>query len=65
MQVSTLTSFVVNRYSAGVDIVYLICHVTLHDHLIEKVCKFMGGTPLCYVTRLIRLVTISIVMAEI
>ena len=21
---------------------YLICHVTLHDHLIERPCEFMG-----------------------
>ena len=44
---------------------YLICHVTLHDHLIERACEFIGGNSLCYVTTLISLVTISIVMVVI
>ena len=44
---------------------YLICHVTSHDHLIERACEFIGGNSLCYVTTLISLVTISIVMVVI
>ena len=31
---------------------YLICHMTSHDHLIERACEFMGGSSLCYVTTL-------------
>ena len=44
---------------------YLICHVTSHDHFIERACEFIGGNSLCYVTTLISLVTISIVMVVI
>ena len=44
---------------------YLICHVTSHDHLIERTCELMGRNSLCYVNMLISLVTISIVMVEI
>ena len=43
---------------------YLICHVTTHEHLIDGSCKFTGGSSLRYVT-LISLVTISIVSVEI
>ena len=38
---------------------YLICHVTSHDHLIEWTCELMGGSSLGYVTTLISFVTIS------
>ena len=41
---------------------YLICHVTSYDHLIEVSCKFVGGSSLRYVTTLI---TIGIVIVEI
>ena len=44
---------------------YFICHVTSDDHLIERVCKFMGASSLCYATLLINLVTISITMVVI
>ena len=43
---------------------YLICHVTSDDHLIERACKLMGGNSLCYVTTPISLATISIVMVD-
>ena len=43
---------------------FLICHMTSPDHLIERACEFMGGNSLCYVTTLISLVTIGIVMVE-
>ena len=33
--------------------IYLICHVILHDHLIKRLCEFMGGNSLGYVTTLI------------
>ena len=39
---------------------YLFYHVTHQDHLIERSCKFMGGTFLCYVATLITLVTMNI-----
>ena len=44
---------------------YLISHLTLHDHLIERGYEFMGKNSLCYVTTLISLVTISTVMVEL
>ena len=44
---------------------YLICHVTSHDHLIERGCEFMGKNSLCYVTTLISLVTVSTLMVEL
>ena len=51
--------------SAGGDIMYLICHVTSHNYLIERPCKFVGSSFLCYATTLIILVTINIVIVEI
>ena len=44
---------------------YLICHMTLHNHLIERACEFMGRNSLCYVTKLINLVTMRFLMVEI
>ena len=44
---------------------YLICHVTSHDHVIEGSCEFMGGNSLWYIINLRGLVTISIVIVEI
>ena len=44
---------------------YLIFHVTSHDHVIERAREFVGGSTFSYVTTLISLVTLSIVMAEI
>ena len=44
---------------------YLICHVTSHNHLIEGTCKFMGGSFLRYVTTLICLVAIGGMIVEI
>ena len=40
---------------------YLICHVTSHDPLIERSCEFMDRSFLCYVTTLTSLVAIIIV----
>ena len=42
------------------DIMYLICHVTLHDHLIKGWCKYIGGSTSQYVTTLVSLVNIGI-----
>ena len=50
---------------AGGDIMYLICHVNSHDHLIEKTCEFMGVSCSRYVTMLTIFATINIVMVEI
>ena len=44
---------------------YLICHATSYDHLIEESYEFMGGSSLQYVTTLASLVTISILIVEI
>ena len=32
--------------NASANITYLICHVTLHDHVIEGSCDVMGRSPL-------------------
>ena len=44
---------------------YLICHVTSHDHPTEGSCKFIGGSLLRYVINLISLATKGIVIVEI
>ena len=44
---------------------YLICHMPSHDHLIEGLWKFLGGSSLRYVTTLISLAIISTVILEI
>ena len=41
---------------------YLIHHVMSHDHLIERSCKFMDGSSLCYVITMISLVTTVIAL---
>ena len=44
---------------------YLICHLTSHDHLIEGSCAVLDGSFLQYVTTLISHVTINIVIVEL
>ena len=46
---------------------HLICHVTLHDHLIVGVgsCKYMSVSSSKYVTTLVSLVNIDIMTVEI
>ena len=44
---------------------YLLCHVSSHDHFTEGLCEFMGGNSLCYVTMVKILVTISTMIVEI
>ena len=44
---------------------YLICNVTLHDHHVERLWKYMGQSSSKYVTTLVGLVNISIVIVEI
>ena len=41
---------------------YLICHVTSHENLVEGSCKCLGDSSLRYFTTLIGLVTIGIVI---
>ena len=43
---------------------YLICHVTSHNHLIDWSWRFMVGSSLQYFTALIILVTIDVVVVE-
>ena len=43
---------------------YLICHVTSHDHPTDGSCKFIGSL-LRYVINLISLATKGIVIVEI
>ena len=51
--------------SGSRDIMYLTCHVTPQDHIIEVSCECMGGSSSPYVTTLTNLVTIGIVIVEI
>ena len=44
---------------------YLICHVTSQNLLIEWLQKTMGGISFRYISTLTRLVTINIVMVQI
>ena len=44
---------------------YLICHVTLHDHLIVGSGTYMGGSFSQCVSTLVSLVNIGIVIVEI
>ena len=53
-----------NGSSAGGDKMYLICPMTSHNHLIERLFKFLGGSSFWYVTTLISLLTICIVIVE-
>ena len=41
-----------HRPSAGRDIMYLICHMILQDHMIKGSCDFMSGIASQKVTRL-------------
>ena len=59
-----LSLFDVHGSSARRDITDLICNVTSNDHLIEASCAFMVKSSLCYVTTLIRFMTIDIVIVE-
>ena len=43
---------------------YLVCHLTTHEHPIEGSWEFMGGSSLWYVIILLSLVIINIVIVE-
>ena len=34
-----------NRYCDKSDLMFLICHVTSHNHLFKRSCDFMIGSP--------------------
>ena len=34
-----------NRYYDKSDLIFLICHVTLHKHLFQWLCDFMIRSP--------------------
>ena len=53
------------RSLASGDIMYLICHMTLHDHIIEGSWKYMVGSSSKYVLTLVSLVNIGIIIVEI
>lgn len=44
---------------------YLSCHVTLRDHLIEGLGKYIYGSSSQYVTTLVSLVNIDSAIVEI
>ena len=46
--VTTLTSLglvIVGRYCDSEDLMFLIYHLTLRDHMFKRLCDFMGGNP--------------------
>ena len=44
---------------------YLICHLTLHDNLIELLRIYKGGSSAKYLTILVSLLNIGIMIVEI
>ena len=52
-------------YCGSRDVMYLICHVALQDHVIKGSFDFMEGNFSLYVTALPSLVSTSIVVMEI
>ena len=51
-----LTSFCSHKHDSSEDIMALVCHMILQDHVIQGSFDFMGGTLSWYVTPLSRLV---------
>lgn len=47
------------------DIIDLIFHATLKDHVIKEPCDFMGGSSSLYIPNLQSLVVIGIVVVDI
>ena len=60
-----LVNFGGHRHGGTGDMMILVRHVILQDHVIQKSCEFMGRIPLRYVTMLPRLVAIGTVVVEI
>ena len=54
-----------NRYCDESDLMFLICHVTWHNHLFKWSWDFIIGSPSPWVTTLLILVASGIVVEEI
>ena len=54
-----------HRSIAIADITYVICHMTLQDHVIWGSFDFVGGSSLLNVTTLPHLVAIGIALVQI
>ena len=37
-----------HRFYESGDLMFSICHVTSHDHMLKGLCVFMGGSPSHY-----------------
>ena len=53
------------RHCGSGDIMALVCHVILDDHVIKGLCNFKDESPSLYVITLSNLVSIDIVAVEI
>ena len=62
--VTILVSFVIVGTGSG-DVMVLVCHVILQDHVIKGSRDFTGRRPSRLVSILSRLVTITILVVEI
>ena len=60
-----LTRFDCHRHCGSKDIMILVCKVILQDHVIKRLCDFMGRSSLMQVTILPSLVTIVALVVEI
>ena len=54
-----------NRNCFGEDIMVLLCHVILQDHLVKMLSGFMSGNLSQLVTTLQYLIAMAIVVVEI
>ena len=60
-----LATFNGKRPCGSRDIRYLICHMTLQNHMIKGCCDFMKGRSLLYVTALPSVVAVVFVGVDI
>ena len=54
-----------HSHCSSEDIMILVCHVILLDHVINGSCDFIGKNPSTYVIILLGLVAINTLIAEI
>ena len=59
------TMFGGHSHCSSEDIMILVCHVILLDHVIKGSCDFIGKNPSTYVIILLGLVAINTLIAEI
>ena len=59
-----LSIFVGHCSSASGDIMYLLCHMTSQDCMIERSCNFMSWSSSFYVPNLLSLVVIGNVVVK-